>query len=72
MAPKFEVVDTLKLVADVRAASKSRAPVMVIAPKLPLVPPPMMPSNSTSELPTLILSALASEASEFTVLLKVI
>ena len=38
LAPKSEVVDTDKLVADVRAASKSRAPVMVMASNLAVEP----------------------------------
>ena len=72
LAPRLEVVDTLRLAAEVTVLSKSRAPVMVIAPKSPLVPPPMTPSNSTSDEPTAKLMALPSEASELIVLLKVI
>ena len=72
MAPKLEVVETLKLVAEVIAASKLSAPVIAMAPKPPFAAPPTMPLNSTSLLPTLMVRALPSEASEFTVPLMVI
>jgi len=71
LAPKSAVVETEREVADVIAALRSRAPVILIAPKVPLVPPPTAPLNSTSDVPTLKVSVLASEASEFTVPLKV-
>ena len=67
-APKLEVVETESEAAEVMAALRSRVPVIAIAPKAPLVPPPTMPLNSTSDDPTLKLSVLASDASEFTVL----
>jgi hypothetical protein len=66
LAPKLEVVDTLKLAAEEIAASRFSAPVMVIAPRLPLVAPPTIPLNSTSLVPTLIVNVFASDASELT------
>ena len=71
LAPRSEVVETESDEAEVMAALRSSAPVMLIAPKLPLVPPPTAPLNSTSEVPTLKVSAFASDASAFTVPLKV-
>jgi hypothetical protein len=71
-APRLDVVDTDNELALVIAASKSRAPVIPIAPSAPSVPPPTALSNSTSEVPTLIVKSFASVASEFTVPVKVI
>ena len=70
-APKSEVVETESEAALVIAALRSRAPVMVMAPNAPLVPPPTAPLNSTSDDPTLKVNVFASEASAFTVPLKV-
>jgi hypothetical protein len=69
-AARLDVVDTDNELALVIAASRSRAPVIPIAPRL--VPPPTALSNSTSEVPTLIVKSFASVASEFTVPVKVI
>ena len=46
LAPRFEVVDTDKELALVIAASRSRAPVILIAPRADEVP--TVPSNSIS------------------------
>ena len=53
-APISDVVDTESEVAFAIAASRSRAPVIAIAPKP--VTPPTIPSNSTSDVPTLAVS----------------
>jgi len=68
-APKSAVVETESEVADVIAALRSSAPVIAIAPSVRL--PPTTPLNSTSDEPTLRVKLLVSEASEFTVPLKV-
>ena len=46
LAPRLDVVETLKLVAEVIAASKLSAPVMSIAPTAEL--PPTIPENVVS------------------------
>ena len=73
----FDVVKTVKAPAPAVAplpiaASKSKAPVIAIVPRVPLVPVPTTASNCTSEIPTLKVKLFASFASEFTVPLNVI
>ena len=53
-APMSDVVDTESEVAFVIAALRSRAPVIAIVPKP--VTPPTIPSNCTSDVPTLAVS----------------
>ena len=71
-APKSLVPETDNEAALVIAAFKSKAPVMVIAPKAPFAAPPTIPPNSTSLVPTLMVRALAWLASLLTVLPNVI
>ena len=71
-APKSLVKETDSEAALVIAAFKSKAPVMVIAPKAPLAAPPTAPPNSASLVPTLMVRALAWLASLLTVLPNVI
>ena len=72
MAARLVSAETLKEVALVILASKSRSPVILIAPSDTFVAQPTALSNSTSEVPTLIVKSLASLACEFTVAVKVI
>ena len=71
-AARLVVVETLKLAAEVIAASRFKAPVISIAPRPPFTAPPTIPLNSTSEDPTSMVKVFASEDCELTVPLKVI
>ena len=71
-AARLVVVETVKLAAEVIAASRFKAPVISIAPRPPFKAPPTIPLNSTSEDPTSMVKVFASEDCELTVPLKVI
>ena len=71
-APKSLVPETDSEAALVIAAFKSKAPVIAMAPKAPFAAPPMIPANSASLVPTLMVRALAWLAALLTVLPNVI